>query len=445
MPDDRRPVEVRRLEPARVGPPRRGRRPSRPSRTRSGRRTPARAGRAPPGATASAPMPSGPSSHFWAGMAYTSAPVAARSTGIAPGALRAVDDDERAAGVGELGDRARPAGRRPSPTARATATTARVRSSIAASKAARTSASSSPPAPMSTKARSMPGARRAGRTAARSRRGARGCVVTARSPGRQSIATTPMFMPSVVEWVSAMSSTSAVRTAATAARASSMRWRISSEVVDVGPAGAQLVVGELGHRRRGLGRQRARPSRCSGRCRRRARGAPPGRAASRSVVGGVGGDHGRMIPTMSGLARPEHPGHDRLARRAPRPARRPRPRRPLAARRERRRRPSRGPHPGRGPRRLADGPRRHRTRRATRSGSPRRTGSPPSPTRAGIGDGTTVVVYDDTQGLYAARVWWTLRAYGLEHVRILDGGFPAWEAEGRPVERGTGDGPPPSR
>ena len=34
--------------------------------------------------------------------------------------------------------------------------------------------------------------------------------------------------------------------------------------------------------------------------------------------------------------------------------------------------------------------------------------------RAGIGDGTTVVIYDDTQGLYAARVWWTLRAYGLE-------------------------------
>ena len=53
--------------------------------------------------------------------------------------------------------------------------------------------------------------------------------------------------------------------------------------------------------------------------------------------------------------------------------------------------------------------------------------------RAGIGDGTTVVIYDDTQGLYAARVWWSLQAYGLEQVRILDGGFPAWEAEGRPI------------
>jgi thiosulfate/3-mercaptopyruvate sulfurtransferase len=55
--------------------------------------------------------------------------------------------------------------------------------------------------------------------------------------------------------------------------------------------------------------------------------------------------------------------------------------------------------------------------------------------RAGIGDGSTVVIYDDTQSLYAARIWWTLRAYGLESVRVLDGGFPAWQAEGRPVTR----------
>ena len=61
--------------------------------------------------------------------------------------------------------------------------------------------------------------------------------------------------------------------------------------------------------------------------------------------------------------------------------------------------------------------------------------------RAGIGDGTTVVVYDDTQGLYAARVWWTLRAYGAEQVRVLDGGFPAWEAEGRQIERLEPDRP----
>lgn len=53
--------------------------------------------------------------------------------------------------------------------------------------------------------------------------------------------------------------------------------------------------------------------------------------------------------------------------------------------------------------------------------------------RAGIGDGATAVIYDDTDGLYAARVWWSLKAYGLDGVRILDGGFPAWQAEGRSI------------
>ena len=46
--------------------------------------------------------------------------------------------------------------------------------------------------------------------------------------------------------------------------------------------------------------------------------------------------------------------------------------------------------------------------------------------RAGVGDATTLVLYDDTLGLYAARVWWSLRVYGFESARILDGGFPAW-------------------
>jgi thiosulfate/3-mercaptopyruvate sulfurtransferase len=54
---------------------------------------------------------------------------------------------------------------------------------------------------------------------------------------------------------------------------------------------------------------------------------------------------------------------------------------------------------------------------------------------AGIGSGTTVVVYDDTASLFAARTWWALRAYGLDSVRILDGGFSAWIATGRPISR----------
>jgi thiosulfate/3-mercaptopyruvate sulfurtransferase len=56
--------------------------------------------------------------------------------------------------------------------------------------------------------------------------------------------------------------------------------------------------------------------------------------------------------------------------------------------------------------------------------------------RAGIGAASTVVVYDDTLGLYASRVWWTFRTSGLADVRVLDGGFTAWAAEGRAIALG---------
>jgi thiosulfate/3-mercaptopyruvate sulfurtransferase len=54
----------------------------------------------------------------------------------------------------------------------------------------------------------------------------------------------------------------------------------------------------------------------------------------------------------------------------------------------------------------------------------------------GIADDMTIVVYDG-MGLFSApRVRWTFKAFGARDVRILDGGFPAWTAEGRPVETG---------
>ncbi len=54
----------------------------------------------------------------------------------------------------------------------------------------------------------------------------------------------------------------------------------------------------------------------------------------------------------------------------------------------------------------------------------------------GIGDGQTIIVYDGS-GLYgAARVWWTFRVFGVRDVLVLDGGFPKWKAEGRPIEFG---------
>ncbi len=54
--------------------------------------------------------------------------------------------------------------------------------------------------------------------------------------------------------------------------------------------------------------------------------------------------------------------------------------------------------------------------------------------RLGIGKDTTVVVYDDRGGTWAARVWWALRYYGHDRVKLLDGGLTRWRAEGRPLE-----------
>lgn len=52
----------------------------------------------------------------------------------------------------------------------------------------------------------------------------------------------------------------------------------------------------------------------------------------------------------------------------------------------------------------------------------------------GIGDGHQVVVYDGMGLFSAARVWWLFRLMGQMDVAVLDGGFPKWVAEGRPVE-----------
>ncbi len=52
----------------------------------------------------------------------------------------------------------------------------------------------------------------------------------------------------------------------------------------------------------------------------------------------------------------------------------------------------------------------------------------------GVGDGHQVVVYDGAGLFSAARVWWTFRLMGKSDVAVLDGGFPKWQAEGRPVE-----------
>lgn len=51
----------------------------------------------------------------------------------------------------------------------------------------------------------------------------------------------------------------------------------------------------------------------------------------------------------------------------------------------------------------------------------------------GIDESKQVVVYDDTFGAMASRLWWLLRWLGHESVALLDGGYPKWVREKRPV------------
>ncbi|KKB80236.1 3-mercaptopyruvate sulfurtransferase [Devosia soli] len=54
----------------------------------------------------------------------------------------------------------------------------------------------------------------------------------------------------------------------------------------------------------------------------------------------------------------------------------------------------------------------------------------------GIGDDSTIVIYDELGLFSAPRVWWTFRVFGAEKVHILEGGGPKWRAERRPLQAG---------
>ncbi|MFN8217905.1 MAG: rhodanese-like domain-containing protein [Solirubrobacterales bacterium] len=57
--------------------------------------------------------------------------------------------------------------------------------------------------------------------------------------------------------------------------------------------------------------------------------------------------------------------------------------------------------------------------------------------RFGVGDDTMVVAYDDDVIYTAARVVWMLAVLGHDRAAVLDGGWPAWERAGGPVETGA--------
>lgn len=56
--------------------------------------------------------------------------------------------------------------------------------------------------------------------------------------------------------------------------------------------------------------------------------------------------------------------------------------------------------------------------------------------RLGLSPDGPVVIYDDSGGAVAARLWWMLRAIGHHHVWVLDGGYQAWVEAGFPIETG---------
>jgi thiosulfate/3-mercaptopyruvate sulfurtransferase len=58
----------------------------------------------------------------------------------------------------------------------------------------------------------------------------------------------------------------------------------------------------------------------------------------------------------------------------------------------------------------------------------------------GVTPESQVVAYDDMGGNFAVRLWWMLRWLGHERVALLDGGYPMWVKERRPV---TTKVPPP--
>lgn len=57
--------------------------------------------------------------------------------------------------------------------------------------------------------------------------------------------------------------------------------------------------------------------------------------------------------------------------------------------------------------------------------------------KLGLGDGSRIVLYDDSDVKTASRAWFMFKLFGAQNVAILDGGLAKWKAEGRPLESGV--------
>ncbi len=57
--------------------------------------------------------------------------------------------------------------------------------------------------------------------------------------------------------------------------------------------------------------------------------------------------------------------------------------------------------------------------------------------KLGIKNNDTLIVYDDRGECDAARLWWVLKNYGFESVKLLNGGLKAWKKAGGVVNANT--------
>jgi thiosulfate/3-mercaptopyruvate sulfurtransferase len=53
--------------------------------------------------------------------------------------------------------------------------------------------------------------------------------------------------------------------------------------------------------------------------------------------------------------------------------------------------------------------------------------------RLGLNEGDTVVFYGDKNNWWATYALWVFRLFGLENLKVMDGGRARWEEEGRPM------------
>lgn len=54
----------------------------------------------------------------------------------------------------------------------------------------------------------------------------------------------------------------------------------------------------------------------------------------------------------------------------------------------------------------------------------------------GLGDGSRLIIYDNSPLRSSARAWWMFRLFGAHQVAVLDGGLAAWKAVAGPLESG---------